>query len=236
MPLFSFDYLVFMLPAFILVVLAQWWVNSTMRRWGQVRSTGGMTGTEVAKRLLRYGGMGDVSLEGVPGNLSDHYDPQSRTLRLSPGVAQGQSVAALAIAAHEIGHAEQDHQGYLPLQFRAALVPAVNIGSRLGWMLILLGLALRTALGTQLAWIGVASFSLGALFSLATLPVELNASSRARALLTQAGLVQSSEEQRGVNQVLTAAAFTYVAALAAAVLQLLYWISLVSGSGGRRRS
>jgi len=235
MPLFSFSYLIFMLPAFVLVLLAQWWVNSTMRRWAQVRSAGGMTGTEVAKRLLRYGGMGDVSLEGVPGSLRDHYDPQTRTLRLSPGVAQGQSVAALAIAAHEIGHAEQDHQGYLPLQFRAALVPAVNIGSRMGWVLILLGLALRTALGTQLAWIGVASFSLGALFSLATLPVELNASNRARALLTQAGLVQGPEEQRGVNQVLTAAAFTYVAALAAAVLQLLYWISLVSGSGGRRR-
>ena len=235
MLLFNSNYLVFMLPAFLLVMLAQWWVNSTMRRWAQVRSAGGMTGTEVAKRLLRYGGMGDVSLEGVPGNLRDHYDPQTRTLRLSPGVAQGQSVAALAIAAHEIGHAEQDHQGYLPLQFRAALVPAVNIGSRMGWVLILLGLALRTALGTQLAWIGVASFSLGALFSLATLPVELNASNRARALLTQAGLVQGPEEQRGVNQVLTAAAFTYVAALAAAVLQLLYWISLVSGSGGRRR-
>jgi len=235
MLLFNSNYLVFMLPAFLLVMLAQWWVNSTMRRWAQVRSAGGMTGTEVAKRLLRYGGMGDVSLEGVPGSLRDHYDPLTRTLRLSPGVAQGQSVAALAIAAHEIGHAEQDHQGYLPLQFRAALVPAVNIGSRMGWVLILLGLALRTALGTQLAWIGVASFSLGALFSLATLPVELNASNRARALLTQAGLVQGPEEQRGVNQVLTAAAFTYVAALAAAVLQLLYWISLVSGSGGRRR-
>src|SRR3989337_1455537 len=192
MPLFSFDYLVFMLPAFILVVLAQWWVNSTMRRWGQVRSTGGMTGTEVAKRLLRYGDMGDVSLEGVLGNLSDHYDPQTRTLRLSPGVAQGQSVAALAIAAHEIGHAEQDHQGYVPLQFRAALVPAVNIGSRLGWVLILLGLALRTALGTQLAWIGVASFSLGALFSLATLPVELNASTPT----TRAAAVAAAEAAR----------------------------------------
>jgi Zn-dependent membrane protease YugP len=207
-----------------------------MRRWGQIRNNSSMTGLEAAKRLLRYGGMGDVSLEGIPGNLSDHYDPRSRTLRLSPMVAQGQSVAALAIAAHEIGHAEQDQQGYVPLRFRAALVPAVNIGSRLGWILILLGLALRSALGTQLAWIGVASFSLGALFSLATLPVELNASARARVLLTQTGLIHSPEEQQGVNQVLTAAAFTYVAALAAAVLQLLYWVSLVGGSGGRRRS
>jgi hypothetical protein len=236
MPLFSIDYLTFMLPAFLLVLLAQWWVNSTMRRWSQVRNSSAMSGAEAAKRLLRFGSLGDVSLEGVPGNLTDHYDPQTRTLRLSPAVAQGQSVAALAIAAHEIGHAEQDHQGYVPLQFRSALVPAVNIGSRLGWILILLGLALRSALGTQLAWIGVASFSLGVLFALATLPVELNASARARALLVQSGLLHSPEEQQGVNQVLTAAAFTYVAALAAAILQLLYWLSLVAGSGGRRRS
>ncbi len=231
---FSGDYLLFMVPAFLIVMVAQWWVNSTNRKWSQERNANGMSGAEAAKRLLRYSGMGDVSLEGVPGYLTDHYDPRSRTLRLSQGVAQGQSVASLAIAAHEIGHAAQDHQDYVPLRFRAALVPAVNIGSRLGFILILLGLFMRGALGTQLAWIGVASFSLGALFSLATLPVELNASSRARTLLDESGLIRTPEEQRGVNQVLTAAAFTYVAGLAAAVLQLLYWVSLVSG-GGRRR-
>ncbi len=232
--LFSGDYLLFMVPAFILVMLAQWWVNSTNRKWSERRNSSSMSGAEAAKRLLRYGGMGDVSLEGVPGVLTDHYDPRSRTLRLSQGVAKGQSIASLAIAAHEIGHAVQDHQDYIPLRFRAALVPAVNIGSRLGFILIFLGLFMRGALGTQLAWIGVASFSLGALFSLATLPVELNASSRARALLSETGLLRTEEDMRGVNQVLTAAAFTYVAALAAAVLQMLYWISLVGGSGRRR--
>ncbi len=232
--LFSGDYLLFMVPAFIVVMLAQWWVNSTNRKWSERRNSSSMSGAEAAKRLLRYGGMGDVSLEGVPGVLTDHYDPRSRTLRLSQGVAKGQSIASLAIAAHEIGHAVQDHQDYIPLRFRAALVPAVNIGSRLGFILIFLGLFMRGALGTQLAWIGVASFSLGALFSLATLPVELNASSRARALLSETGLLRTEEDMRGVNQVLTAAAFTYVAALAAAVLQMLYWISLVGGSGRRR--
>ncbi len=232
--LFSGQYLLYWLPGVILVLLAQWWVRSTQRKWGEVSNDSGLTGAEAAKRLLQYSGIGDVNLEGIPGQLTDHYDPRDRTLRLSQGVAQGRSVASLAIAAHEIGHAAQDHQGYLPLQFRSALVPAVNIGSRLGIWLLLIGILLRSAFGTQLAWIGLGLFALGAVFSLATLPVELNASARARTLLAQAGLVRSNKEQRGVNAVLTAAAFTYVAALAAAILQLLYYVSLLAG--GRRRS
>ncbi|MCJ7702959.1 MAG: zinc metallopeptidase [Anaerolineales bacterium] len=135
------------------------------------------------------------------------------------------------MAAHELGHAEQDQQAYLPLRFRAMLVPVVNIGSYLGWILIMIGLFLRL---TEMAWLGVAVFSAGALFALATLPVELNASSRAKKMLANSGLVMGAEEQRGVNAVLNAAAFTYVAALFSAVLQLLYWASLVSG-GSRRR-
>jgi hypothetical protein len=232
--LFSSDYLLFMLPAFILVMFAQWWVGSTYRKWSQVENGSRLSGQEAAGRLLQYGGMNDVSLEGIPGQLTDHYDPRDRTLRLSGPVANGRSVAAVAIAAHEIGHAVQDHQGYFPLRFRSALVPVVNYGSRLGIFLILIGIVLRSALGTQLAWIGVGAFALGAVFSLATLPVEFNASSRARALLAEAGILRSSEEQRGANAVLTAAGLTYVAALAAAILQLLYWASFVGG--GRRRS
>jgi Zn-dependent membrane protease YugP len=227
-------YFVYMIPAFLLVMLAQFWVNSTYRKWSQVRNLNQISGAEAAKRMLNYGSLHRVRLEGTNRPLGDHYDPQSKTLRLSPGVAQGQSVASLAIAAHEIGHVLQDQQGYLPLRFRAALVPAVNIGSRLGLILILVGLLIRTALGTQLAWLGVGAFALGAVFSLATLPVELDASSRARALLSSSGLIRSEEEKQGVDAVLNAAAFTYVAALAAAILQLLYWISLVSG-GSRRR-
>jgi Zn-dependent membrane protease YugP len=129
----------------------------------------------------------------------------------------------------------QHKEEYAPLRFRSALVPAVNIGSRLGFILIFLGLFLGGVLGTQLAWIGVFAFALGAVFALATLPVELDASTRARALLSQSGMITTVEEQQGVNAVLNAAAFTYIAALAAAILQLLYWISLVGGVGRRRR-
>ncbi|NIS79440.1 MAG: zinc metallopeptidase [Anaerolineales bacterium] len=234
--LWSTTYFLYMIPAFLLVMLAQIWVNSTYRKWSQVRNLNNISGAEAAKRLLGFGGLYEVELEAAPGRLGDHYDPRSRKLRLSPGVAQGQSVASLAIAAHEIGHAVQDNEAYAPLRFRAALVPAVNLGSRLGLILLIIGLFLGGTLGTQMAWIGVAAFGLGAVFALATLPVELNASARARTLLTDSGFIRSEEEQRGVNAVLNAAAFTYVAALAAAILQLLYWVSLVGGMGGRRRS
>lgn len=239
--MFFFDptYLMYMLPGLVLTLLAQVWVNSTYNKWSQVRNQAGLTGAEAAHQLLGYAGMRDVQLDQVGGKLSDHYDPRSRTLRLSPGVGNGQSVAAVAIAAHEIGHAVQDQKGYLPMRLRGALVPAVSIGSNLGLIMIMGGLLLQSMLGTQLAmqiaWLGVVLFAGGALFALATLPVELNASNRARKLLSQTGLIQSKRERDGVNAVLTAAAFTYVAGLATAILQLLYFVSLVSGMGGRRR-
>jgi Zn-dependent membrane protease YugP len=172
-----------------------------------------------------------VRVLGIGGNLTDHYNPQDKTLYLSPGVANSPSVASIAIAAHELGHAVQDAEDYLPLRFRSALVPLVNIGSNLGWILILAGLILRF---TQLAWVGVFFFAGGALFALATLPVEFNASARAKALVARTGIIRSEEEMRGVNQVLNAAALTYVAGLVTAILQLLYYVMLVSG-GGRRR-
>jgi Zn-dependent membrane protease YugP len=167
----------------------------------------------------------------VAGNLSDHYDPRNKTLYLSQGVANAASVASVAIAAHELGHALQDSDEYLPLRFRAALVPAVNIGSNLGWILIMLGLFLNWV---NVAWLGVLVFSGGAVFALATLPVELNASARAKQLLFDSGIIQGADEQRGVNNVLNAAALTYVAGLVTAILQLLYYISLISGLGRRR--
>ncbi|MFC2043044.1 zinc metallopeptidase, partial [Chloroflexota bacterium] len=147
-------------------------------------------------------------------------------------VYQGSSVASLAIAAHELGHAMQDKEGFFPLRLRAAIIPAVNIGSYLGWILIILGLFMNWV---AVSWLGVAVFSGGALFALATLPVELNASARAKRLLVQSGLIVGQEEMRGVNKVLNAAALTYVAALVTAVLQLMYWVMLVLGMGGRRR-
>jgi Zn-dependent membrane protease YugP len=230
--MFSISYWIYMAPAFILMMLAQVYVNSTYRKWSKVRASSRVTGAEAAQRLIRYGGLYDVHVQGVRGNLTDHYDPRKKVLRLSEGVYQGESVASLAIAAHELGHAVQDQDGYFLLRLRSMLVPAVNIGSYLGWILIIIGLLLRL---TDLAWLGVLVFSGGAVFALATLAVELNASARARRLLTESGLIMGSEEQRGVNAVLNAAALTYIAALFTSVMQLLYWVSLVTGMGGRRR-
>lgn len=228
-------YLVFMAPAFLLVMFAQMWVNSTYRKWSGIPNRLGIRGGEAAQRLLQNAGLSRVQLETTSGRLSDHYDPRRDVLRLSGDVANGQSVAALAIAAHEIGHAMQDRDSYAPLRFRAALVPVVQIGSNLGWIMILIGLFLQGTLGSQLATIGLLTFATGTIFALATIPVELNASSRAKALLTSSGLITTQQERTGVEQVLRAAAFTYIAALAASLLQLLYYVSLVAGMGRRRR-
>ena len=225
-------YLMYMLPAIILMMAVQFYVNSAYKKWSRVPARSRMTGAQAAERLIQRGGLHQVSVEGVAGNLTDHYDPRSKILRLSQGVFQGNSVASLAIAAHELGHAMQDQDGYFPLRLRAALVPAVNIGSYLGWILIIIGMLLRM---TELAWLGVIVFSAGAIFALATIPVELNASARAKRLLVESGLIVGEDEQRGVNNVLNAAALTYVAALITAVLQLLYYVSMVVGMGGRSR-
>ena len=210
----------------------QWYVSSAYKKWNQIPVRSGLTGAQAAQRLISRGKLYEVKIEGIRGNLMDHYDPRNKILALSQGVYQNSTVASLAITAHELGHAMQDKEGYGPLRLRAALVPAVKIGSYLGWILIFLGMLLRF---TELAWLGVIVFSGGALFSLATIPVELNASARAKRLLTETGLVMGEEEQQGVNKVLNAAALTYVAALATAVLQLLYFVSVVIGMGGRRR-
>lgn len=233
MMFFDPRYMLFMAPAFIIMMAVQWYVNSAYQKWSKVPTRNRFSGAEAARRLIDRKGLYDLKIEGVGGNLTDHYDPRQKILRLSQGVYQGNSVASLAIAAHELGHAMQDKDGYFPLQLRAALVPAVNIGSYLGWILIIVGMLLRF---TELAWVGVAVFSAGAVFALATLPVELNASARAKNMLVETGLITSEEEKRGVNQVLNAAALTYVAALITAVMQLLYFVTLVLGMGGRRRS
>ncbi|MBI5952086.1 MAG: zinc metallopeptidase [Chloroflexi bacterium] len=226
---FSMDYLIYMIPAFILMALTSWYVKSSYNKWSRVQASSRLTGAQAAQRLLSTGGMYGVQIQGTAGNLTDHYDPRNKTLYLSNGVANVASVASVAIAAHELGHAMQDAEDYFPLRFRAALVPMVNIGSYLGWIFIMIGLFLNF---TQLAWLGVLVFSAGAVFALATLPVEFDASARAKRLLVQTGIIQTEQEQRGVNAVLNAAALTYVAALVTAILQLLYYVSLV---GGRSR-
>ena len=230
------------LPSFLLMAATSWYVKAAYNKWSKVRAASGLTGAQAAQQLISRAvyssiegadGLRDVRVMGIGGNLSDHYDPRDKTLKLSPGVANVPSVAAVAVAAHELGHALQDSEGYLPMRIRSALVPAVNIGSNLGWILIIVGLIFNW---TGLAWAGVIAFSLGALFALATLPVEFNASSRAKRMLVESGIILGEEEQRGVNNVLNAAALTYVAGLVTAVLQLLYYVMLVSGLGGRRRS
>jgi Zn-dependent membrane protease YugP len=233
--MFFYDpsYLCFVAPGFLLVMLASWYVNSAYNKWGRVPVRSGMTGAQAAQRLISNGGLAGVQIDRIGGSLTDNYDPRVRTLHLSQNVADSASVAAVAVAAHELGHAMQDSDDYLPLRFRAALVPAVSIGSWLGWIMIFAGLLLGM---TNLAWLGVLVFSGGAVFALATLPVELNASARAKQLLAETGIVSGEDEQSGVNSVLNAAALTYVAGLAAAVMQLLYFVSLVGGMGGRRRS
>ena len=232
--MFFFDplYLIFMIPAIALMGFASWYVRHSYNKWSKVRASSGLTGHQAAQRLISTGNLYGVQVQGTAGQLSDHYDPRNKTLFLSQGVANSPSVAAVAISAHELGHALQDAEEYFPMRIRSMLVPAVNIGSNLGWILIMIGLVLRM---TNLAWIGVAVFSAGTLFALATLPVEFNASARAKQLLYQTGIIQTEEEQRGVNQVLNAAALTYVAGLITAVMQLLYYVLLVGGLGGRRR-
>lgn len=226
---YNFEYLIFMIPAFLIMMITQIYVNSTYRKWSQVASNSRLNGAQAAQTLIRREGLPSVQIEGVRGNLTDHYDPRSKTLRLSEKVYSQASVASLAIAAHELGHALQDADDYFPLRFRAMLIPAVNIGSYMGWIFIFIGLLLNFP---GLSWAGVAVFGLGALFALATIPVEFNASSRAKQMLAESGIIMGDDEQHGVNAVLNAAALTYVAALFTAVMQLLYYVSLISG---RRR-
>lgn len=223
------NYYIYMIPAFILMLITQWYVNSAFKRWSRVPNQRQMTGLDAVKRLVNSAGLYDIRLEQARGRLTDHYDPRKKVLRLSADVAQNASVASLAIAAHELGHAQQDQEDYFLLRLRAAIVPAVNIGSYLGWILILIGLLFNLL---DLAWLGLIVFSGGAVFALATLPVELNASARARQMLTSSGLIYTEEEHRGMNTVLNAAALTYVAGLVTAIMQLLYWASLITG---RRR-
>jgi len=226
-----FNYIIYMLPAFILTMVAQIYVKSAYSKWSQVRNYHNLTGIEAAQQLTARVGLSDIQLKRTQGNLTDHYDPRDNTLALSQGVADQPTVAALAITAHELGHAMQDRDNYGPMKLRSAIVPMVNIGSNLGWILLMIGLVLRLA---NLAWMGVILFSAGALFSLITVPVELNASKLALQMLTSTGLVVNAEEEKGVSAVLNAAALTYVAGLATSLLQVLYFGSMVGGLGRRR--
>lgn len=223
---FDINYIIYMIPAFILMGITSWYVKHAYNKWSRVRASSGLTGVDATRRLISMNGLTGLQIQGTAGQMTDHYDPRNNTLFLSEGVANVPSVAALAIAAHELGHAQQDAEEYFPMRLRGFLVPMVNIGSNLGWILIIAGLLLNF---TGLAWLGVLVFSGGAIFALATLPVEFDASARAKRMLANSGIIQTDEEMRGVNNVLNAAALTYVAGLVTAIMQVLYYASLVSG-------
>ena len=214
----------------VLCIWAQARVSSTYGKYSRVRSRSGMTGAQAAERILQLSGINDVRIEYVRGNLTDHYDPANRVLRLSDSVYGSDSVAAIGVAAHECGHAVQHHRGYAPLSFRTALVPLANIGSMAGVPLILLGVLF--GMSQTLIQIGIWVFALSVLFQVVTLPVEFNASSRALAMLGDYGMMEQSEV-KGCRKVLSAAALTYVAAAATAILQLLRLVLLFGGRGGR---
>lgn len=237
--MFFYDstFLLFIIPALILGFIAQMVVKSKFDKYSKVRTMRGMTGAQVARQILDTNGLHDVRVEETQGFLSDHYDPRSRTLRLSPGVARVPSVAAVGVAAHEAGHALQHATGYFPLQVRSMMVPAVQFGSWLGPLIIISGIFLEalfnmSSLGLAIAWFGVAVYAMVAIFSLVTLPVELDASSRAKRLLYQYNIVDR-QELNGVSSVLGAAAWTYVVAAIAALLELARWIFILMGRRDR---
>lgn len=225
---FYFDstYILIIIGA-ILCLLASAKVRSTYSRYQRVRSTSGLTGREAAERILYYSGIQDVRVEHVAGNLTDHYDPRSKVLRLSDTTYGSPSVAAVGVAAHECGHAIQHARGYAPLSFRSALVPLANFGSTIAWPLIILGFLFNNQSSQLFINIGILAFSLAVLFQIVTLPVEFNASGRALRILSETGMLQS-EELSMTRKVLSAAALTYVASAAAAILQLLRLILLAN--------
>jgi Zn-dependent membrane protease YugP len=225
--MFYFDplYLVFALPAFLLALYAQWRVQAALGKYSRVHTGRGATGARVARAILDGYGLHNVAVERTGGFLGDHYDPLHRTLRLSPEVHDTPSVAAVGIAAHEAGHALQHAEGYWPLQIRTAMVPVVQFGSYLGPIVFLLGFLLQM---TPLAWAGVFLFAGVAVFALVTLPVEFDASRRAKELLAGQGYAWG-DELAGVSRVLDAAALTYVAGLAQALSTLLYYVFLLTG-------
>ncbi|MDQ6710804.1 MAG: zinc metallopeptidase [Candidatus Dormibacteraeota bacterium] len=233
---FNIQYLLFVaLPIMALSFLASSWVKRTYQRYAQVRTASGLSGVDVARRILSGAGLSDVTIQVIDGDLTDNYDPRTRTLNLSRAVAEGRSVASQAVVAHEIGHAQQDQQGYFAMRWRSGLVPAANLGSQAGPLIVIAGVILsaftRSPIGFYIAFAGLALFAAVVLFQLITTPVELNASHRALQLLAENGVIMG-EEQDGARRMLRAAAFTYWVALFGAILTLLYYASLVLG--GRR--
>ena len=230
MPYFYFDYyyIILVVPVIITSLIIQSKLQSTYAKYSGVNNVKNLTGAQAAQMVLNYYGIYNVQIESTPGTLSDHYDPTKNVIRLSDGVYNSTSVAAIGVACHEAGHAAQHAQGYTPIKIRNTILPVCNIGSTLSMPLLLIGLVLSFE---PLIWIGIGFFSFVSIFQLVTLPVEFNASKRALSVIESNGLL-TFEEKRGAAKVLKMAAMTYVAALATSVAQLL---RLILRYGGRRR-
>ena len=214
------------IPSLLLSILAQLFVKSAYRKWGKTRNSLGLTGAEVGERIRRSAGLNQVGFEGVPGQLSDHFDPRSNVVRMSQDIATKPSVAAMAIVAHELGHAQQYAQNSPLITMRSFLVPAMQFSPTVSYLLIFLGLFIG---GFEfLIWPGILLFGLVVLFMLLPLPVEIDASRRGLALLSSSGLTADTRDANGARQMLTAAALTYVAAFVSALLTLLYYISIAN--------
>lgn len=219
------QYLIYLVIIMAIPIWAQSRVRKAYAKYSKIANSTGLTGAEVARRILDQNGLSDVKIQEVGGTLSDHYDPRSKTVRLSAGIYHGDSIAGTAVAAHEVGHAIQDSNNYVPLRFRHALVPVANLGSGLSYILIFVGIFLHLL---QAALLGIIFFAFAVLFQLVTLPVEFNASSRALDQIVSLGIVRN-EEERKARKVLNAAALTYVAAALVAVLELLRFILMFVG-------
>lgn len=226
---FDYTYFLLVLPAVIFAMWAQFNVKGTFNKYAKIKTKSGMTGAMAARRILDANGLSHVGIERIGGELSDHFNPKNNTVFLSDSTYSADSAAAVGVAAHEAGHAVQYAVGYSPMKFRAAIIPITNIGSNLAMPLILLGIVLSYP---AIAYIGVAAFGLSTLFQLVTLPVEFNASRRAMAALTAANL--DDGELKNARKVLTAAALTYVAALAVSLANLIR-LFLIANSGRRRK-
>lgn len=228
--MFFFDprWLLFALPGLLLGLWAQARVRGAFNKYSKIRTARNLTGAQVARLMLDEQGLSHVVIEETQGRLSDHYDPRSQTLRLSPEVYRSPTVSAAGVAAHEAGHAIQDSRGYAPLKLRSAIVPATQFGSMLAPWLFIAGLILNI---TPLAWLGLILFGAAVVFTLVTLPVEFDATKRAKQQLSSSGIL-IGDELNGVNKVLDAAALTYVAAAVSAIGQFLYYVMIM---GGRRR-
>lgn len=234
-----FEYLLWMLPAIIISAIAQAKVKSTYSRFSKITNRMGLTGAEAARKVLSAAGVTNVTITTIGGNLTDHFDPRTNTIRLSDGVHSRSTVAAVAIAAHECGHAIQHAEGYVPNKIRSFLVPVTNFASRIGWILILIGFAFSgvsyyyystpttysSPVGDLLVTVGIILYSTSLLFTLVTLPVEFNASKRALKIIESTNMLYG-EEFEGAKKTLTAAAMTYVAASLTALLQLLRIITI----------